>query len=81
MIPLAEAARFKPKVYKWRNEDRLKLMAELDAAYFLFYNIERVDMIYILSTFSGITNQKESIFTDETSRLIIEYYDSFKKSI
>jgi len=60
-------------------EDRLKLMAELDAAYFLFYNIERVDVIYILSTFSGISNQKESIFTDETALLILDYYDSFKK--
>ncbi len=54
-------------------------MAELDAAYFLFYNIERVDVIYILSTFSGISNQKESIFTDETALLILDYYDSFKK--
>lgn len=81
MIPLAKAAGFKPEVYKWKKGDRLKLMAELDAAYFLFYNIERVDVIYILSTFSGISNQKESIFVDETARLILEYYDSFKNAI
>ncbi|MBN2589514.1 MAG: N-6 DNA methylase [Sedimentisphaerales bacterium] len=81
MIPLAEAAGFKQKVHKWKNDERRKLMAELDAAYFLFYNTERVDIIYILSTFSGISNQKESIFTDETSKLIIESYDSFVENM
>ena len=34
--------------------DRKQLMAELDAAYFILYGIDRDDAAYILSTFSGV---------------------------
>ena len=81
MRPLAKAADFKNGVHKWKAADRLRLMAELDAAYFLMYQIERVDVLYILSTFSGLVNKKEETFLDGTSLLILEYYDSFRKSI
>jgi hypothetical protein len=63
MRPLAEAARFKEGVHKWKEDDRAELMAELDAAYFLLYGLEREDVEYILSTFSGARAEDESIFS------------------
>jgi hypothetical protein len=52
MIPLAEAAGFKEGVHKWKPEERAQLRAELDAAYFLLYGLERDDAEYVLSTFN-----------------------------
>lgn len=81
MIALAKSAGFKPEVHKWRQDERLKLMVELDAAYFLLYGIDRGDVYYILTTFSGITDKKSETFVDNTAKLILEYYDSFKSNI
>lgn len=56
MIPLARACEFKGSrgdgVHAWKEDERSKLRAELDAAYFILYGIERADVEYILSTFS-----------------------------
>ena len=51
--PLAVAAGFKPTVYKWKPEELAGLLAELDAAYFHLYSINRDDAEYILGTFQG----------------------------
>jgi len=69
MIPLAEAAGFKPRVYKWDPAERLDLQAQLDAAFFLLYGIKRPDVEYILSTFSGVRKENNRIlaFYDEFS--------------
>ncbi len=53
MIPLAQAAGFKESVHKWNDAERAELRAELDAAYFHLYGINRDDAIYILSTFQA----------------------------
>lgn len=53
MRPLAEAAGFDPPVTKWSETRRAQWMAELDAAYFLLYQIERDDVQYVLGTFRG----------------------------
>ena len=53
MIPLAKAAGLEPPVHKWREDERAELLADLDAAYFLLYGLEREDAAYILSTFQG----------------------------
>ena len=80
MIPLAEAAGFKPTVHKWNDSERSGLMAELDAAYFILYGIERKDAEYILSTFAGIRKENGGIFTaDSTVSRILDYYDNFMK--
>lgn len=63
MLPLAEACEFTGgsfrdeyggKLNKWDEAERAALMAELDAAYFHLYGIDRDDAEYILSTFKGI---------------------------
>lgn len=57
MIPLAKACDFKGSrgdgVHIWKEKERAELRAELDAAYFILYGIERADVEYMLSTFTG----------------------------
>ena len=79
MIPLAEAAGFKPTVHKWDPAERLDLMAELDAAYFLLYGIERNDVEYILSTFQGLQKESPDLLAGSTTTArILQYYDDMK---
>ncbi len=64
MLPLADACGFtggsvqagayNGRLHKWDDADRAELQAELDAAYFHLYGINREDAEYILSTFTGI---------------------------
>lgn len=79
MNPLAEAAGFKPKVHKWDSAERLNLMAELDAAYFLLYGIKRNDVEYILSTFQGLQKESPDLLAGSTTTdRILQFYDDFK---
>ncbi|MBL8745334.1 MAG: hypothetical protein JNK58_03150, partial [Phycisphaerae bacterium] len=63
MIPLAKACNFKGSrgdgVHIWKEQERQELRAELDAAYFILYGIERADVEYILSTFTNTGHLKE----------------------
>jgi hypothetical protein len=63
LLPLADACDFtggsfkteyQGRLHKWDDADRAQLMAELDAAYFHLYGINRDDAAYILSTFQGL---------------------------
>ena len=82
MIPLAEAAGFKPAVHKWDPAERLDLMAELDAAFFLLYAIERNDVEYILSTFAGVRKEQQDLLSGSTTfdRILIHYDTIREKS-
>lgn len=55
MIPLAQACDFNPPghVWKWKEAERAALRAELDAAYFHLYGMDRAEVEYILSTFQA----------------------------
>ena len=76
MLPLADAAGFKAGVHKWKPKERVEMMAELDAAYFLLYGVSREDAEYILSTFTGTRRRDESeTGTFRTSELILARYD------
>ena len=80
MLPLAQAANFKPGVHKWKPEERAELMAELDAAYFILYGIEREDVEYILSTFSGKRRRDKEIFDSfSISDQILQEYDRLRE--
>ncbi len=65
MIPLAQACDFKGSrgdgVHIWKETERTEIRAELDAAYFHLYGIERADAEYMLSTFTntGLAPQDE----------------------
>jgi hypothetical protein len=81
MIPLAEAAGFKPRVHKWDPAERLDLMAELDAAFFLLYGIKRPDVEYILSTFSGVRKDSATLLDGSgTFDRILTHYDALGRS-
>ncbi len=68
MIPLAKACEFKGSrgdgVHIWKEQDRATLRAELDAAFFHLYGIEREDAEYMLTTFAGTGYIKPDDRTD-----------------
>lgn len=65
MIPLAKACGFKGSrgdgVHIWKDAERAEIRAELDAAFFHLYGIDRADAEYILSTFAntGLAREEE----------------------
>ncbi|MFI5377689.1 MAG: hypothetical protein ACHRHE_00165, partial [Tepidisphaerales bacterium] len=71
MVPLAEAAEFPEKIHKWKDDERAKLRAELDAAYFILYGINRDDVEYILGTFPGISKEEELLGGGSQTRVLI----------
>ena len=76
MRPLAQAAGFRPGVHKWDPEERSELQAELDAAYFILYGIERSDVEYVLSTFSGAGQEGSDVFgSGSAADRILKHYD------
>jgi hypothetical protein len=87
MIPLAKACGFKGSrgdgVHIWKEQERAEIRAELDAAYFHLYGIERDDVEYILTTFSNTgllpedqrRGQQHLWSPGGTGRLILEKYD------
>ncbi len=87
MVPLAEACGMKPPVHKWKPPEREQLKAELDAAYFILYGVDREDMIYMLSTFQGTrTAEPPGLFEPDpdkvlgpAGRRIVEAYDELQR--
>ncbi len=81
MKPLAKAAGFNPPVYKWDVEEREKLKAELDAAYFRLYGISRDDAEYILGTFQGLKDDaaRQTLLSSQSqTQAILTAYDALK---
>lgn len=92
MAPLAKACGFDPPVRKWKPAERVELRAELDAAYFILYGLEREEVVYILNTFQGTRSrdngQGELIAADvdaaevsAAGERILEAYDRFRAAI
>jgi hypothetical protein len=89
MIPLAKACAFKGSrgdgVHIWKEQERAELRAELDAAYFILYGLERDDVEYILTTFTNTGYIKEEGRTDKKQKwqpgkagdLTLQAYDHF----
>ncbi len=80
MRPLAEAAGFRPGVWKWKEDERVQLRAELDAAYFHLYQLSRADVEYILGTFQGIAKEDDKASGEgQTRRLVLEAFDEYSR--
>ena len=63
--------------FRWDEERRSLLRAELDALMFRLYGIEREDVDYILDTFPIVKRKDEVGFGEyRTKRLILERYDA-----
>jgi len=79
MRPLANVAGFRQEVHKWKVEERARIRAELDAAYFLLYDVGRKDAEYVLSTFTG-TQRRDTKDAGRfrTTELILNAYDALR---
>ncbi|OLT28357.1 restriction endonuclease [Actinomadura sp. CNU-125] len=67
---------------KWDVERRRLLRAELDAAFFHLYGIERDDVDYIMETFPIVKKKDVAVFGSyRTKELILEVYDAMTQAI
>ena len=88
MKPLAKACGMKPPVHQWNQDERNLLLAELDAAFFILYGVDREDMIYMLTAFQGTRSKgMPDLFRpdpdkmlSEAGRRIVEAYDTLRAS-
>ena len=63
--------------FRWDEERRFAMRAELDAAFFHLYGIERDDVDYIMETFPIVKRKDEQRYgTFRTKELILEIYDA-----
>ena len=63
--------------FRWDSARRELLRAELDAAFFHLYGIERDDVDYIMDTFPIVKRKDEAAHGEyRTKRLILERYDA-----
>lgn len=66
----------------WVFDDRAKVRAELDAAYFHLFAIPRDDVGYIMDTFPIVKRKDEAAFgCYRTKELILEIYDAMQAAI
>lgn len=84
MLPLAKACDFTSgsfqteyggRLNKWDEAERAELMADLDAAFFHLYGLNRDDVEYILSTFKAIHDER-TLFpgASSTAQRIVQKY-------
>jgi hypothetical protein len=67
--------------FVWDDERRALLRAELDAAYFHLYGLERDEVEHVLSTFPIVRRKDEAKYGEyRTARLILEIYDAMATS-
>lgn len=79
MRPLAEAAGFREGVHLWEEPERARLRAELDAAYFHLYGLDREEVGYVLGQFQGVTKEdKAHGGPGPTRKAILDAYDAMR---
>jgi hypothetical protein len=66
--------------FRWDAERRLAMRAELDAAFFHLYGIEREDVNYIMDSFRAFQNNDRARF-DRTKALILQVYDAIAGAV
>ena len=68
--------------FRWDDERRLAMRAELDAAFFHIYGIERDDVDYIMETFPIVKRKDEQRYGSfRTKELILEVYDAMAEAM
>ncbi|MBX6369876.1 MAG: N-6 DNA methylase, partial [Rhodospirillales bacterium] len=68
--------------FRWDPERRALLRAELDAAFFHLYGLERDDVDYVMETFPIVRRRDEQTYGEyRTKRLILELYDELAEAI
>jgi hypothetical protein len=68
--------------FRWDEERRFVIRAELDAAFFHLYGIDRDDVDYIMETFPIVKRKDEQrCGTFRTKDLILEIYDAMAEAL
>jgi hypothetical protein len=68
--------------FRWDSARRARLRAELDAAFFQLYELERDEASFVLETFPIVRKNDEVQYGDyRTKRLILDVYDEMTKAI
>src|SRR5690606_8016521 len=81
MEPFGRDLGFTGPPFRWDEERRAVLRAELDASFFHLYGIERDDVDYIMETFPIVKRKDEAKFGEyRTKRLILEIYDEMAEA-
>ena len=82
MAPLAGAIGDRGAAFRWHDGRRALMRAEVDAAFFHLFGLERIDVDYILDTFPIVQRKDEAAFGEyRTKRLILESYDAMAEAI
>jgi hypothetical protein len=82
MAAFAKDLRDEGSPFVWDPDRRTLIRAELDAAYFHLYGVQREDVDYILDTFPIIKRKDEKRYGEyRTKRLILEVYDAMSEAI
>jgi hypothetical protein len=67
--------------FHWNEERRFLMRAELDAAFFHLYDIDRGDVDYIMETFPIVKRKDEQRYgTYRTKDLILQIYDAMAEA-
>jgi len=66
--------------FRWDEERRFAIRAELDAAYFHLYGVARDDIDYVMDTFRAFRNNDPDRFT-RTKKAILKTYDAMADAI
>jgi len=76
LVPFADELGVDGAPFAWDPERRERIRAELDAAFFHLYGVNRDDVEYIMDTFPIVKRKDEAAFGEyRTKRLILEFYD------
>jgi hypothetical protein len=68
--------------FRWDAERRALLRAELDAAFFHLYGLQRDDVDYVMDTFWVVRDRDVKAHGEyRTKRLILEIYDELAEAI
>lgn len=77
MADFAEDLGYEGAPFRWDEERRELLRAELDAALFHLYGVSRADVEYVMDTFPVVKREDETLHggTYRTKDLILDIYD------
>jgi len=79
MQPFAQDLKDNNPPFVWDPDRRFVLRAELDAAYFRLYGVERDDVEYVLQSFRAFRNKDPELF-EATKKKILAVYDEMARA-
>lgn len=79
LAPFAADHGYDGPPFRWDEERRFLLRAELDAAFFHLYGVDRDDVDYVMDSFRAFRNNDPDRFA-RTKATILEIYDAMAKA-